>query len=111
MNYRTLMIAASGLAICALAAACGTDPGTRALTGGAMGAAAGAVIGNNVGDGDAGKGAIIGGVAGAIGGAVTAPSQQPTVNKRQYYDQRSGRYYFTDPATGRLYYENGQPYP
>ena len=110
MNYKTVMFAASALGLVGLAA-CGTTPGERALTGGALGAAAGAAIGNNVGDGNATRGAVIGGVAGAVGGAVTAPSNRSDVNRRQYFDQRSGRYYFYDNSTNRYYYEDGSPYP
>jgi uncharacterized protein YcfJ len=102
------------LALCALAAACGTTPGGRAVSGAVIGGATGAAIGNNVGDGDAGRGAAIGAVVGAIGGAATTPStntQAPSFNRRERFDERSGRYYFYDPGTQRYYYENGQPYP
>ncbi|MGF6229496.1 osmotically inducible lipoprotein OsmB [Inquilinus ginsengisoli] len=51
-------------------AACGRDPGTRALSGGALGAGLGAgtaaITGGNVG-----TGAIIGGVGGAAVGGLT----------------------------------------
>lgn len=52
--------------------ACGSDPGTRALTGGAIGAGSGAVIGSVTPIGPLG-GAVIGGVGGAVTGAATAP--------------------------------------
>jgi hypothetical protein len=52
-------------------AACGRDPGTRALTGGLIGAGGGAAIGELAG-GHPGAGALIGGAAGAVGGAATA---------------------------------------
>jgi YMGG-like Gly-zipper len=100
-------------ALTTLAAACGTTPGERAVTGGLAGAAAGAVIANNT-NGHPGTGALIGGAIGAGVGAATTPRQSPTasdVNRRQYFDQRSGRYYFYDSQTNRYYYENGQPYP
>jgi hypothetical protein len=51
-------------------AACGHDPGTRALTGGLIGAGAGAGIGAITG-GNPATGALIGGGVGAVGGAVT----------------------------------------
>lgn len=105
MHFKVLAISAIGV----LAAACGTTPGERALSGGAIGAATGAVIGNNVGEGDATTGAIIGGAVGAVGGAVTAP--RDVENRRQYFDNRSGRYYFYDSRSGRYFYENGEPYP
>jgi len=53
-------------------AACGDDPGTRAVTGGLIGAGGGAAIGAATG-GNAGTGALIGGGVGAVGGALTAP--------------------------------------
>lgn len=51
-------------------AACGEDPGTRAVTGGLMGAGAGAAVGAVTG-GRPATGALIGGGIGAVGGAVT----------------------------------------
>ncbi len=53
-------------------AACGSDPGTRAVTGGLLGAGAGAAVGGATG-GNAGTGSLIGAGAGAIGGAATTP--------------------------------------
>lgn len=53
-------------------AACGQQPGTRAVTGGLIGAGTGAALGAVTGVG-AGTGALIGGGVGAVGGAVTAP--------------------------------------
>jgi len=53
-------------------AACGQEPGTRAVTGGLLGAGGGAALGAVTGVG-AGTGALVGGGAGALGGAVTAP--------------------------------------
>jgi hypothetical protein len=52
-------------------AACGRDPGTRAVTGGLLGAGAGAAVGGATG-GNPGTGALIGGGVGAVGGALTA---------------------------------------
>jgi len=110
MKLKILAIAS----VACLASACGTTPGDRALSGGAIGAVAGAVIGNNT-TGHPATGAVIGGVAGAAIGGATAPRTDGTysadVNRRQYYDQRSGRYYFYDPQSRRYYYESGQPYP
>jgi hypothetical protein len=53
-------------------AACGQDPGTRALTGGAIGAGAGAVVGSTTVVGTV-PGAVIGGLGGAVIGAATTP--------------------------------------
>jgi hypothetical protein len=82
--------------------ACGTTMTERAATGGLAGAAVGAAI-----DGSA-TGALVGGAAGAALGAATTPSHA-NINRRQYYDERAGRYYYYDPGTGRYYWENGQP--
>jgi len=63
------------LTLCALAlglVACGSDPGTRALTGGAIGAGTGAVVGAVTPVGPI-PGAIVGGVGGAVIGAATTP--------------------------------------
>jgi hypothetical protein len=109
MKLKFLAIAA----LTTLAAACGTTPGERAVTGGLAGAAAGAVIANNT-NGHPGTGALIGGAIGAGIGAATTPrdpAYSSDVNRRQYFDQRSGRYYFYDPQANRYYYESGQPYP
>jgi osmotically inducible lipoprotein OsmB len=53
-------------------AACGNNPGTRALTGGLIGAGAGAGIAAATG-GKPATGALIGAGVGAVGGAVTSP--------------------------------------
>jgi osmotically inducible lipoprotein OsmB len=53
-------------------AACGYDPGTRAVTGGLMGAGAGAGVAA-VSHGKPATGALVGGGVGALGGALTAP--------------------------------------
>ena len=64
-------LATAGLLALGLAG-CGSDPGTRAVSGGLIGAGGGAVIGAVAG-GHAGTGALIGAGAGALGGALTAP--------------------------------------
>ena len=53
-------------------AACGYDPGTRAVTGGLLGAGTGAGVAAVTG-GRPATGALIGGGVGAVGGAVTSP--------------------------------------
>ncbi len=53
-------------------AACGPNPGDRAISGGLIGAGGGAVLGSVVGIGP-GAGAVIGGAVGAVGGAATNP--------------------------------------
>lgn len=60
------------LAVMLGVAACGQDPGTRALTGGAIGAGAGAVVGSTTVVGTV-PGAVIGGLGGAVIGAATTP--------------------------------------
>ena len=64
----TLLAAALGIGL----AACGYDPGTRAVTGGLIGAGAGAGVAAATG-GKPANGALIGGGVGAIGGALTSP--------------------------------------
>ncbi len=107
----------------------------KGALGALAGAAAGAIIGNNAGDGDGQSGALIGAVIGGAGGAYagcredggggaqpkdgqynhdysrqqnTPVLQDPTINKRQFFDQNTGRYYYYDPATRQEYFENGQ---
>jgi len=104
----------------------------KGAIGAAAGALAGAVIGNNAGDGDAQSGALIGAVIGGAGGTYIGcredgncgaqkqqkgyyqdsrqyPGMQPEpADKRQYYDQKTGRYYYYDPVSRQEYYENGE---
>ena len=109
----------------------------KGMLGALAGAAAGAIIGNNAGDGDAQSGALIGAVIGGAGGAYAgcredggcgaqpksrnydydysrkqnelagAPVPTQSINKRQYFDRNSGRYYYYDPVTRQEYWENG----
>ena len=58
----------------AMLAACGDDPGERALSGGGIGAGAGAVGGALLGANPV-AGALVGGAAGAATGALTSPKQ------------------------------------
>jgi hypothetical protein len=53
-------------------AACGADPGTRAVTGGLAGAGVGAGVAAATG-GRPATGAAIGGGVGAVGGVLTTP--------------------------------------
>lgn len=69
---RAIQIGLVMLGLAVSVAACGEQPGTRAVTGGLIGAGAGAALGAATG-GNAGTGALIGGGVGAVGGAVTAP--------------------------------------
>jgi len=108
----------------------------KGMLGALAGAAAGAIIGNNAGDGDAQSGALIGAVIGGAGGAyagcredggcgaqpqnqgydydysrqqnVPPPVQADTINRRQFFDNNTGRYYFYDPVSRREYFENGE---
>ena len=70
MRSVTMTVLATGLTL--LLAACGQDPGTRAVTGGLLGAGAGAAVGAAPG-GNPGTGALIGAGVGAVGGAATTP--------------------------------------
>lgn len=60
--------------------ACGRDPGTRALTGGAIGVGAAAVLGAPL---------IAGAAVGAVAGAVTTPEDSDRDNRRD--DRRDRR--------------------
>lgn len=92
------LVAAGGL----LVSACGNTMSERAATGGLAGAALGGAVDSSV------TGAVIGGAAGAAIGAATTDRDRG-VDRRQYYDERAGRYYYYDRDTGRYYWENGQP--
>ncbi|WP_328734389.1 YMGG-like glycine zipper-containing protein [Falsiroseomonas selenitidurans] len=61
---------AAALVLTLAVAACGSSPGSRAVSGGLLGAGTGAAVGSL--SGDAGTGALIGGGLGAVGGAATA---------------------------------------
>ena len=117
--------------------ACETTGGNNAVSKGLMGAAAGAIvgsiIGNNAGSDDAQSGALIGAIVGGAGGAYVGcredggcgatqnntyqnqgyrqPShtqqQELEVDRRQFFDNKTGRYYYYDPVTRQEYYENG----
>jgi len=65
------MVAAGALMACLGLAACGHDPGDRAVSGAAIGAGAGAIIG--AATGTAATGAAIGAGVGALGGVATTP--------------------------------------
>ena len=133
LNKKTLVLTMAVSSMLGLAGCATTNGGNNTLTKGAIGAAggavAGAIIGNNAGDGDAQSGALIGAVIGGAGGAYAGcredggcgaqnqgyqrqgqyqQQQAPSVNKRQFYDQRTGRYYYYDPARKAEYYENGE---
>jgi len=69
---RKIMVGALLGSIALSLAACGEDPGTRAVTGGLMGAGVGAGAAALTG-GRPATGALIGGGVGAVGGAVTSP--------------------------------------
>jgi phage tail tape-measure protein len=98
-----------------LLVACADDPHTTNTTlgGAALGAVAGAV-GNNVGSGNAATGALVGGALGAAAGAYKGCHDQGGCGsnapaRRQYYDERAGRYYYYDSGSGRYYWEDGTP--
>ena len=79
-----------------------TDPGQRALGGGAIGAGAGALLGGLAGGGrGAVTGALIGGAVGAVGGVATTPSAPPPAYQQQPSYQQPG---YQQPA-----YQQSQP--
>jgi hypothetical protein len=103
----TAYISAAALTLSACA---GMTPSERsAATGAGIGAVAGAVIGEDAGS--AALGAVAGGALGWYLGCREEGRCGNVENRRQTYDQRSGRYYFRDPQSGRYFYENGEPYP
>ena len=91
-----ILILSAAAALALSLAACGTDPGERAVSGGLIGAGAGAAIGAAAGD--PGAGALIGGVAGAATGALTSPCDLDLGDPwwrdhggRREYERRCGR--------------------
>ncbi len=132
----TAMILAGVLTLAGCETTNGNDNTLKKGALGALaGAAAGAIIGNNAGDGDGQAGALIGAVIGGAGGAYAGcredggcgaqpkdghythdysrqqnhpGTQNQTLDKRQFFDQNTGRYYYYDPATRQEYYENGE---
>lgn len=97
-------------ALFAVSACAGMTPSERsAAAGAAIGGAAGAIIGEDAGS--AALGAVVGGAAGWYLGCREEGRCGAVENRRQYYDERTGRYYFHDPRSGRYFYENGEPYP
>lgn len=116
---KTITLCTASLAIMSLTA-CTTTGNTEkgAAIGAASGAIIGAVIGNNTGSGDASTGAAIGAIVGGVGGGYAGSQKDKTVGEptriRQgaegqelLYDAQAGRYYFTDPNTGRTYWQDG----
>lgn len=98
-----------------LVTACANDPHTTNTTlgGAAIGAVGGAAI-SAIAGGNAGTGALIGAGVGAAAGAVKGCHDQGGCgsnanSRRQYYDERAGRYYYYDSANGRYYWEDGSP--
>jgi len=102
----TAYVSAAALSLSACAGMTQSERG--ALSGAAIGGAAGAILGD---DEAALAGAVVGGAAGWYLGCREEGRCGNVDNRRQYYDQRSGRYYFYDSRSGRYFYENGQPYP
>jgi len=37
------------------------------------------------------------------------PAARPGVNRRQYFDEKTGRYYYFDPGRGAYFWEDGRP--
>jgi outer membrane lipoprotein SlyB len=78
-----------------------------ALSGAAIGGVAGAVLGD---DEAALAGAAVGAAAGWYLGCRQEGRCGNVENRRQSFDQRTGRYYFYDPQSRAYFYENGEPY-
>lgn len=108
---RAHIAAMASAAAIMLSACAGMTPSEQnAITGAAVGGAAGAVIGDGD-EGSAALGAVVGGAAGWYLGCRQEGRCGNAENRREYFDQRSGRYYFRDNQSGRYFYENGEPYP
>jgi hypothetical protein len=93
------LIALLGVGV--LASACTATGNTErnAAGGAALGALTGALVG-----------AALGGTVGAVKGCREDGGCGSTnVNRRQYYDERAGRYYYYDSRSGRYYWEDGSP--
>jgi uncharacterized protein YcfJ len=102
----TLIASVSMLAVTACTNMTQSEQG--ALTGAAIGGVAGAVLGD---DEAALAGAVVGGAAGWYLGCRQEGRCGNVENRRERFDQRSGRYYFYDNQSRRYFYENGEPYP
>lgn len=106
---RALSTLFASAALLTLSACAGMSPTERsAATGAAIGGVAGAVIGRDTGS--AAVGAVLGGAAGWYLGCREEGRCGAVENRRQYYQESSGRYYFLDRQSGRYFYENGEPY-
>jgi uncharacterized membrane protein len=99
-------IAAAALSLSACESMSPSERNTA--TGAGIGAVAGAVIGEDAGS--AAIGALAGGAIGWYLGCREEGRCGNVDNRRQTYDQRSGRYYFYDEQSRRYFYENGEPY-
>jgi uncharacterized protein YcfJ len=105
----SLKFATASASLLALTACAGmTETERGAATGAVIGGAAGAVLGGDAGS--AALGAVVGGAAGWYLACRQEGRCGETSNRREHYDQRSGRYYFHDRQSGRYFYENGEPY-
>lgn len=96
-------------AMLAMAACTSMTPSEQgAVSGAVIGGAAGALLGDD-------EAALAGAAVGAAGGWYLGCRNEGRCgavdNRRQHYDQRTGRYYFQDSRSGQYFYENGQPYP
>lgn len=101
-------LVASGAMLFVTACTGMTQSEQGALSGAAIGGVAGAVLGD---DEAALAGAAVGAAAGWYLGCRQEGRCGAVDNRRERYDQRSGRYYFYDPQSRRYFYENGEPYP
>jgi len=100
------LIASSALLVTAACTSM-TPSEQGAVSGAIIGGAAGALLGDD-------EAALAGAAVGAAGGWYLGCRNEGRCgavdNRRQHYEQSSGRYYFRDPQSGRYFYENGEPY-
>lgn len=136
-TFVTTLLLSSVLGLSACETTGGNNAVSKGLMGAAAGAIVGSIIGNNAGSDDAQSGALIGAIIGGAGGAYVGcredggcgatqnntyqnqgygqssqtqqrqTQQGQNIDRRQFFDNKTGRYYYYDPVTRQEYYENG----
>lgn len=106
-SWKLLVASAAALGVTACES---MSPSERnAAIGAGLGGVAGYALGNESAS-SAALGAVVGGAAGWYLGCRQEGRCGAVNDRREYYDQRTQRYYFYDRQSGRYFYENGEPY-